>query len=338
MTWPMSNIAVSCLQLHNNGSWVRSVKTAPSAARRSIYYTEFEPREIEDEFFDMAYGIDTSPNDILEANVHGFGGPRLNADQWGCLPKEAQEKWIQLDQASKSIILEHKLSPPPGSAVRGPPRRNFGRPSGGCFTPRNRPADTAVNLHEISAAEYLAYTHQMSIGEMFDDNKIAIDIPPEPDPSATLLFAHMAKKKDIHPGDIRRVLSQSMAKGSAPPARKLVLQDGVTYYAANQHVQYWASSHHQVRTGALIDRGAIRGIAGDDVLIINRTGRQVDVQGIDNHQIVDIPIVTAGAIVKTQRGEVIIILHQYAYTGKGKMIHSSGQLEWYKQEVDDRSI
>jgi hypothetical protein len=148
----------------------------------------------------------------------------------------------------------------------------------------------------------------------------------------------MAKEKDIHPGDIHRVLSQSMVKGSAPPARKLVVQDSVTYYAANQHIQYWASSHHQVRTGTLIDRGANGRIAGDDVWIINRTGQQVDVQGIDNHQTVDIPIVTAGAVVKSQRGEVIIIMHQYAYTGKGKTIHSSGQLEWYKQEVDDKYI
>jgi hypothetical protein len=116
------------------------------------------------------------------------------------------------------------------------------------------------------------------------------------------------------------------------------VQDGVTYYAVNQHIQYWASSHRQVRTGALIDHGANGGITGDDVWIINCTGRQVDVQGIDNHQIVDIPIVTAGAVVKTQCGEVIIILHQYAYTGKGKTIHSSGQLEWYKQEADDTSI
>jgi hypothetical protein len=170
----------------------------------------------------------------------------------------------------------------------------------------------------------------MSLDETFDDNKIAIDIPPEPGPPATPLFAHMAKKKDIHPGDITRVLSQSMAKGSAPPARKSVVQDGVTYYAANQDIQYWASSHCQVRTGALIDRGANGGIAGDDVWIIDCTGQQVDVQGIDNHQIVDIPIVAAGAVVKTQRGEVIVFLHQYAYTGKGRTIHSSGQLEWYK--------
>ena len=122
-----------------------------------------------------------------------------------------------------------------------------------------------------------------------------IEIPPEPDPPATPLFAHMARKKDIPPSDIQRVLSLSMAKGSAPPARKSVVQDGVTYYAANQHIQYSASSHRHLRAGALIDRGANGGIAGDDVRIINRTGRQVDVQGIDNHQIVNIPIVTAGA-------------------------------------------
>jgi hypothetical protein len=91
---------------------IRSVKTAPSAARRSIYYTKFEPREIKDNFFCVAYDIDANPNDILEVNVHGFGGPRLNADQWGSLAKEAQEKWDQLDQSSKAIILEHKIRPP----------------------------------------------------------------------------------------------------------------------------------------------------------------------------------------------------------------------------------
>jgi hypothetical protein len=48
--------------------------------------------------------------------------------------------------------------------------------------------------------------------------------------------------------------------------------------------------------------------------------------------------VTDGAVVKTQCGEVSVILHQYAYTGKGKTIYSSGQLEWYKQEVDDKPI
>ena len=30
-------------------------------------------------------------------------------------------------------------------------------------------------------------------------------------------------------------------------------------------------------------------------------------------------------------------MHQYAYTGQGKTIHSSGQLEWFQNKVDDCS-
>jgi hypothetical protein len=31
-------------------------------------------------------------------------------------------------------------------------------------------------------------------------------------------------------------------------------------------------------------------------------------------------------------------MHQYAYTGKGKTIHSCGQLEWYKNDANNKSI
>ena len=64
-------------------------------------------------------------------------------------------------------------------------------------------------------------------------------------------------------------------------------------------LMYVASAPYGKNTGLLVDHGANGGIAGEDVKIINKTGRHVDVQGIDNHQIVDIPIVTAGAVVPT---------------------------------------
>ena len=89
---------------------------------------------------------------------------------------------------------------------------------------------------------------------------------------------------------------------------------------------------------SLVDRGANRGIAEDDVRIIDKLNRTVDVQGINNHQINDIPIVTAGGVTRTQRGDVILILHQYAYVGKGNSIHSSAQFEHYENKVDDRAI
>ena len=91
------------------------------------------------------------------------------------------------------------------------------------------------------------------------------------------------------------------------------------------------------KQGALVDRGANGGIAGADVRIIAKTGRQVDTQGINNHRITDIPIVTTGGVVSTQKGEVIAIMHQYAYVGQGKTIHSCTQLEAHKQTVHDKS-
>jgi hypothetical protein len=87
-----------------------------------------------------------------------------------------------------------------------------------------------------------------------------------------------------------------------------------------------------------MDRGANGGIAGGDVTVISHTGRHVDIRGIDDHQIVDIPIVTAGAVMDSQRGPVIGIMHQYAYTRSGKTIHSCGQLEWFQNDVNDKSV
>jgi hypothetical protein len=52
----------------------------------------------------------------------------------------------------------------------------------------------------------------------------------------------------------------------------------------------------------------------------------------------DVPIGTVGAVVNTQRGEVIAIMHQYAYTGKDGTIHSSSQLQWCVNDVNDHSI
>jgi hypothetical protein len=52
-----------------------------------------------------------------------------------------------------------------------------------------------------------------------------------------------------------------------------------------------------------------------------------------------IPIVTAGAVARSQRGDVILIMHQYAYhPQQGRSIHSSCQLESFANDVNDKSI
>src|SRR5687768_14890903 len=87
---------------------------------------------------------------------------------------------------------------------------------------------------------------------------------------------------------------------------------------------------------SLVDCRANGGIAGDDVRVIAKTGKSMDIQGIENHRINAIPIVTAGGVIKTQKGPVITIKHQYAYTSKGKFIHSSAQLEAHQQVAHDK--
>ena len=125
------------------------------------------------------------------------------------------------------------------------------------------------------------------------------------------------------PADIRQLLSQSK-KGST---------------SANMHeIIYRVQKYDTHSDLSLVDRGANVGIAGNDVCVIERLNRNVDVQGIENHQLNNVPIVTAGGVTKTHRGEVIVILNQYAYTGQGTSIHSSAQIESYNNLVDDRAI
>ena len=89
--------------------------------------------------------------------------------------------------------------------------------------------------------------------------------------------------------------------------------------------------------GSLVDRGANGGILGNDARVILQHQREVDVTGIDNHEINNLRIVDASAKTITQFGPAIVILRQYAYHGVGTTIHSCGQIEAYKNMVDDRS-
>ena len=63
-----------------------------------------------------------------------------------------------------------------------------------------------------------------------------------------------------------------------------------------------------------------------------------NMKGIDNYEVPSMPIATAGGVTSTISGEVMLIMHQYAYHPKCATIHSSAQIEHYKNVVDDRSI
>jgi hypothetical protein len=93
-------------------------------------------------------------------------------------------------------------------------------------------------------------------------------------------------------------------------------------------------------SGALIDRGANGGIAGADCRIIAwNPDAFVNIEGIDRHQVTNVPVVTCGAYAVTKNhGHVILILHQLAGIQKGQSILLAGQMEAFHNKVNERSL
>ena len=108
--------------------------------------------------------------------------------------------------------------------------------------------------------------------------------------------------------------------------------------SVHTHILYHVAQAKQARHGSLVDRGANGGLAGSDVRILSKSSRNCTDTGIDQHQINGLDIVQCVALVKTNHGYVNLIMNEYAYYGKGHTIHYSGQIEWNKNQVDDRSV
>jgi hypothetical protein len=147
----------------------------------------------------------------------------------------------------------------------------------------------------------------------------------DPETSDTLLVntAKRSRTNPLPPGDIRRVLSKNSRR------------------SVNLAHNEYKVSYHKASSGqslSLIDRGANGGVAGTVVRVIFKTGRTVDIRGIDNHQCTNVDIGTVGGAINTQKGPIIGIKHQYALLNKGSTIHSPCQFEWYKKDVNDKSI
>ena len=102
-------------------------------------------------------------------------------------------------------------------------------------------------------------------------------------------------------------------------------------------ISFSISTSFTAQVSSLVDRGANGGMAGADVRLLETGEKSADVRGINNHTVTNLPISTVAGVVHSQYGPVIAIMHQYAYHGKGKTIHSSTQIDHYGNIVDDRS-
>ena len=105
-----------------------------------------------------------------------------------------------------------------------------------------------------------------------------------------------------------------------------------------QVCQRYLFQHANHTNQQLVDCGANGGLAGSDMRVIHKTHCKINIQVIDNHEVTGLDVVTAATLLNTSQGKVIGIFNEYAYLGKGSSIHSSGQLDWFKTNVDEQSV
>ena len=211
--------------------------------------------------------------------------------------------WETLSESTKQMIIEHnqkvKLNNPTPYPSGSKTKPN---PTLGKSTP------TSKQVHQHSQDE-----------------------PTEESPSDTstqTLVNKCLAESGIDPTDIQNVMSVSHAKrtiSSHDSSRQIQTHQRYVFARVNQ------SNHH------LIDRGANGGLAGADMRVIHTTPRKINIVGIDDHELTGLNVVTAAALLDTQKGPIIGVFHEYAHLGKGRSIHAAGQMEWFNCQVDDRS-
>ena len=103
-------------------------------------------------------------------------------------------------------------------------------------------------------------------------------------------------------------------------------------YSYDIHENRIQSTH-----GALVDSGANGGMAGPNTHVLSIVpNAHVDIARISGSPIEQLPLVQCTALVNTlDKGQVILIMSQYAHSPKGKTIHSKSQLESFSCSVHD---
>ena len=228
-----------------------------------------------------------------------FQGSSTSNTQKIFLPKPI---WEKLSKDQQQMIIDHNRSLPKS----GSPHLSTPNKSPSPLPHKPTPQQTAKSQQ--------VHTHQ-------SDESTTDTIKTETTPSDPLLaMVHQSiHTSDDDASDISNVLSVKRSRQI-------------------QVCQCYLFQHANHTNQQLADRGANGGLAGSDMRVIHKTHRNINIQGIDNHEVTGLDVVTAETLLNTSQGKVIGILNEYAYLGKGSSIHSSGQLEWFKTNVDEKSV
>ena len=210
--------------------------------------------------------------------------------------------WEKLSKDQQQMIIDHNRSLPKSG-------------SSSISTPNKSPSPLPHKpTPQQTAKSQQVHTHQ-SDESTADTTKI--ETTPS-DPLLAMVHQSIHTSNDDS-SDITKVLS-------AKRSRQI------------QVCKHYIFQHANHTNNQLVDRGANGGLAGSDMRVIYKTNRKINISGIDNHEVNGLDVVTAATLLNTSLGKVIGIFNEYAHLGKGSSIHSSGQLEWFKTHVDEKSI
>ena len=271
------------------------------------------------------YDSDTDEEPFGSIGVHNVNRrlnrsrrPALPKSVWQSLSREDQLTWDEVsDFAKRAILFAYK---------------DHSTTSPGTIDHTQRTSDAKRQANVTETVEPTVDDDVLKPESEIPESTPISDINDEEEHDLRRLI-HKATRQ-IEPGDIRHVLSSSV---SQKDKMKTTRSESHAVNVHETHLNLSINNRALHTATSLIDRGANGGIAGDNVRIITTTDRRVNVSGIDNHQLQDLKIVTAGGVCSSNQGEVIVILHQYAYNPGHQTIHSSMQMEHFGIHVDDRS-
>ena len=193
--------------------------------------------------------------------------------------------------------------------------------------------------------------HKPNIGSphLSTPNKSPSPFPPKPTPQQTAksqqVHTHQSDesttdtiKTETIPSDPLLAMIHQSIHTSGDDASDISNVLSVKRSHQIQVCQCYLFQHANHTNQQLADHGANGGLAGSDMHVLHKTHRKINIQGVDNHEVTGLDVVTAATLLNTSQGKIIGIFNEYAYLGKGSYIHSSGQLEWFKINVDAKSV
>ena len=309
---------------------------AHAKSQRRVHTTEIgnhdfnqdSPSEITE---DIEYNIDASASTLL-ASVTNRSNYSLNSylspEDFNSLNPQAKDAWHSLPNNLKAMIIKNRSNSNRTDSQSKTPN-NFNKSNYRTAKPpsyANKPFANA-NLHEL-ITELIA---QNNVQEGDSDNNGDIEQGDE-----TTMLVNSTSATKINLGDIRNLMSASNTQNINPLIKKTAFKsdimidgetfqkDGESYQKANVRATYQLSKTNRSSLCSLVDRGANGGAAGNDARVIEKhPDKTFNMWGIDNHKVPSIPMVIAGGVTSTTNGEVILIMHQYAYHPKCAAIYSS---------------